>query len=153
MGEFARRIWPGAGLAASGSAGRVCAGSRFAHVCAAYICTGRFKESLARTDRAGRDGIGFGEDSRMNRKALPVCAVLLAGGRGTRFWPRSRMRTPKQLLNITGDATMLRQTVQRLESVVDLRNMWVVTNVEQAARVRREMRGTPPGQVLAEPVG
>ena len=76
---------------------------------------------------------------KKKRNDLPVCAVMLAGGRGTRFWPRSRMRTPKQLLNITGDATMLRQTVQRLESVVDLRNMWVVTNVEQAARVRREM--------------
>ena len=86
-------------------------------------------------------------------KAMPVCAVLLAGGRGTRFWPRSRMRTPKQLLNITGDATMLRQTVKRLESVVPAGNMWVVTNVEQAAAVRREMRGSPASQVLAEPVG
>ncbi len=86
-------------------------------------------------------------------KALPVCAVLLAGGRGTRFWPRSRMRTPKQLLNITGDATMLRQTVQRLESAVPSRNMWVVTNAEQAAAVRRQMRGSPSSQVLNEPVG
>jgi mannose-1-phosphate guanylyltransferase len=87
------------------------------------------------------------------RGALPVCAVMLAGGRGTRFWPRSRMRTPKQLLNITGGATMLRETVKRLEAVVPLRNMWVVTNVEQAAAVRREMRGSPASQVLAEPVG
>ena len=87
------------------------------------------------------------------RESLPLCAVLLAGGRGTRFWPRSRMRTPKQLLNITGGATMLRETVKRLESVVPLRNMWVVTNVEQAAAVRREMRGSPSSQVLAEPVG
>ena len=87
------------------------------------------------------------------REPLPVCAVLLAGGRGTRFWPRSRMRTPKQLLNITGGATMLRETVKRLDTVVSLGNMWVVTNVEQAAAVRREMRGSPHSQVLAEPVG
>jgi mannose-1-phosphate guanylyltransferase len=87
------------------------------------------------------------------REAVPVCAVLLAGGRGTRFWPRSRMRTPKQLLNITGGATMLRETVKRLESVVPLRNMWVVTNVEQAAAVRREMRGSPSSRILAEPIG
>ncbi|MGD0963013.1 MAG: mannose-1-phosphate guanylyltransferase [Candidatus Acidiferrales bacterium] len=86
-------------------------------------------------------------------EALPVCAVLLAGGRGTRFWPRSRMRTPKQLLNITGGATMLRETVKRLESVVPPWNIWVVTNAKQAAAVRREMRGSPSSQVLAEPVG
>jgi mannose-1-phosphate guanylyltransferase len=87
------------------------------------------------------------------RRALPVCAVMLAGGRGTRFWPRSRMRTPKQLLNIVGSATMLRATVERLEPAIPLRNMWVVTNVEQAAAVRREMRGSPASHVLAEPVG
>jgi mannose-1-phosphate guanylyltransferase len=86
-------------------------------------------------------------------KALPVCAVLLAGGRGTRFWPRSRVRTPKQLLNITGGETILRETVKRLESVVQPRNMWVVTNVEQASAVRREMRRAPSSHVLAEPVG
>jgi mannose-1-phosphate guanylyltransferase len=82
-----------------------------------------------------------------------VCAVLLAGGRGTRFWPRSRTRTPKQLLNITGGATMLRETVSRLEPVFALRDFWVVTNVEQAAAVRRQLRGVPAAHILAEPVG
>jgi mannose-1-phosphate guanylyltransferase len=79
--------------------------------------------------------------------------VLLAGGRGTRFWPRSRTRTPKQLLNITGGATMLRETVSRLEPVFALRDFWVVTNVEQAAAVRRQLRGVPAAHILAEPVG
>ncbi len=90
---------------------------------------------------------------RSRPKSLPICAVLLAGGRGTRFWPRSRMRTPKQLLNIVGAKTMLRETVERIESVVPSRNVWVVTNIEQAAAVRREMSGTPLSHVLAEPVG
>ena len=89
----------------------------------------------------------------MNRKALPVCAVLLAGGRGTRFWPRSRMRTPKQLLNITGGETMLRETVERLAPLVPLMNIWAVTNVEQAVAVRRELRGVPTSHILAEPAG
>ncbi|MGD0955220.1 MAG: sugar phosphate nucleotidyltransferase [Candidatus Acidiferrales bacterium] len=84
---------------------------------------------------------------------LPACAVLLAGGRGTRFWPRSRMRTPKQLLNITGRETMLRETAARLEPFILPRNIWVVTNSEQAAAVRRELRGVPASHVLAEPVG
>ncbi|MGA2844001.1 MAG: sugar phosphate nucleotidyltransferase [Candidatus Acidiferrales bacterium] len=84
---------------------------------------------------------------------IPTCAVLLAGGRGTRFWPRSRMRTPKQLLNIAGNETMLRETVARLEPIVPLRNFWVVTNAEQSAAARGELRGVPSSQILAEPLG
>jgi mannose-1-phosphate guanylyltransferase len=84
---------------------------------------------------------------------LPLCAVLLAGGRGTRFWPRSRTRTPKQLLNIVGQKTMLRETVDRLSPLVASRNIWIVTNVEQSAAVRRELREVPTTNILAEPVG
>jgi mannose-1-phosphate guanylyltransferase len=84
---------------------------------------------------------------------LPACAVLLAGGRGTRFWPRSRTRTPKQLLNITGGDTMLRETVVRLVPVFAERNCWVVTNSEQATEVRRELPRVPATHILAEPVG
>ena len=86
-------------------------------------------------------------------KTLPACAVLLAGGRGTRFWPRSRTRTPKQLLNITGGDTMLRETVARLVPVFSESNCWVVTNSEQAAAVRRELPRVPASHILAEPVG
>jgi mannose-1-phosphate guanylyltransferase len=89
----------------------------------------------------------------MNRKSLPVCAVLLAGGRGTRFWPRSRMRTPKQLLNIMGRETMLRETADRLAPLISHQNIWAVTNVEQAAAVRRELRSVPTAHILAEPTG
>jgi mannose-1-phosphate guanylyltransferase len=89
----------------------------------------------------------------MKRESLPVCAVLLAGGRGTRFWPRSRKRTPKQLLNIAGRETMLRETVARLEPLFSLRNIWAVTNTEQAAAVRKNLRRVPASHVLAEPVG
>ena len=79
--------------------------------------------------------------------------MLLAGGRGTRFWPRSRTRTPKQLLNITGGETMLRETVSRLEPIFALRDFCVVTNIEQAAEVRKQLRGVPAAHILAEPVG
>ena len=91
--------------------------------------------------------------AQVRQSKLPTCAVLLAGGRGTRFWPRSRMRTPKQLLNIAGDDTMLRATLRRLQPVLGLKNFWAVTNVEQAAAVRREMRGVPASHILAEPLG
>jgi mannose-1-phosphate guanylyltransferase len=79
--------------------------------------------------------------------------VILAGGRGTRFWPRSRTRTPKQLLNIVGDTTMLEQTIVRLRPVFPYPRLWVVTNAEQARDVRRLAPRLRPAQVLDEPVG
>jgi mannose-1-phosphate guanylyltransferase len=88
-----------------------------------------------------------------NSERLPACAILLAGGRGTRFWPRSRMRTPKQLLNIAGQDTMLRETAARLQPLFPSRHLWVVTNVEQASAVRRELAGVPTSHILAEPAG
>jgi mannose-1-phosphate guanylyltransferase len=89
----------------------------------------------------------------MKRDSLHACAVLLAGGRGTRFWPRSRLRAPKQLLNIAGTHSMLQDAVTRLQPVFGLRNFWVVTNIEQAAAVQRDLRGVPASHILAEPVG
>jgi mannose-1-phosphate guanylyltransferase len=79
--------------------------------------------------------------------------VILAGGRGTRFWPRSRTRTPKQLLNIVGRKTMLEQTFARLAPLIPPSHIWVVTNAEQAASVRRQLPGVPASQILSEPVG
>jgi mannose-1-phosphate guanylyltransferase len=89
----------------------------------------------------------------VKKDKLPACAVLLAGGRGTRFWPRSRMRMPKQLLDITGQGTMLRETASRLAPLIPLRNLWAVTNVEQASAVRNQLPGVPASHILAEPVG
>jgi mannose-1-phosphate guanylyltransferase len=91
--------------------------------------------------------------SAKKRRAIAVSAVLLAGGRGTRFWPRSRTSTPKQLLNIVGRQTMLRQTMARLGPLIPVRDIWVVTNRDQAASVRRELGAVPRSNILAEPVG
>jgi mannose-1-phosphate guanylyltransferase len=80
-------------------------------------------------------------------------AVILAGGRGTRFWPRSRTRTPKQLLNIVGRETMLRQTVARIAPLFPLSKLWVVTSAEQAAAVARQLPMLPRSHLLVEPEG
>jgi mannose-1-phosphate guanylyltransferase len=82
-----------------------------------------------------------------------VHAVVLAGGRGTRFWPRSRTRTPKQLLNIVGQQTMLEQTVARLLPLVSADRIWTVTNAEQAAAVKKQLPAAARRRVLVEPVG
>ena len=88
------------------------------------------------------------------KPATPVAhAVIIAGGRGTRFWPRSRTRQPKQLLNIVGRQTMLEQTIARLSPLFKPPHIWIVTNDEQAAAVRRQAAKLRPAHILAEPIG
>jgi mannose-1-phosphate guanylyltransferase len=89
----------------------------------------------------------------MAKEKLTVHAVILAGGRGTRFWPRSRTRTPKQLLNIVGKDTMLQQTVARLKPLIPAERIWTVTNAEQAAAVRKQVPAAARKRVLIEPMG
>src|SRR5260370_2753760 len=86
-------------------------------------------------------------------KELATHAVILAGGRGTRFWPRSRTRTPKQLLNIVSKDTMLQQTVARLLPLIPAERIWTVTNAEQADVVRRQVPVAARKRVLTEPMG
>jgi mannose-1-phosphate guanylyltransferase len=94
----------------------------------------------------------------MSPAAPAAHAIIIAGGRGTRFWPRSRTRSPKQLLNIVGEKTMLEQTYERIAPLFSPSHVWAVTNTEQAAAVRRQLRQVPsrnaPSQnVLVEPFG
>jgi mannose-1-phosphate guanylyltransferase len=89
----------------------------------------------------------------MAHKTIGVHAVILAGGRGTRFWPRSRTRTPKQLLNIVGKTTMLEQTVARLRPLIALNHLWCVANTEQARALSKQLPAAARKRVLTEPVG
>jgi mannose-1-phosphate guanylyltransferase len=89
----------------------------------------------------------------MPGKKLSAHAVILAGGRGTRFWPRSRTRTPKQLINIVGKSTMLQQTVERLRPLIPSDRIWSVTNAEQAVALRKQLPPPARKKVLTEPLG
>jgi mannose-1-phosphate guanylyltransferase len=89
----------------------------------------------------------------MSSEKLQTHAVILAGGRGTRFWPRSRTRTPKQLLNIVGKETMLEQTAVRLRPLIPPARIWTVTNAEQTAAVKKQMPAAARKRVLTEPIG
>ena len=80
-------------------------------------------------------------------------AVIMAGGMGTRFWPRSREKTPKHLLQIFGQGTMIQNTVRRLEPIVRPSNVFVVTNRLQKAQVVRQLAHVPEDNILLEPVG
>lgn len=79
--------------------------------------------------------------------------VIMAGGKGERFWPQSRLRRPKQLLPIVGDTSMLSQTIERLPGLVPYENIFVITNREQRPAVLETCPQLPPGNVIAEPVG
>lgn len=79
--------------------------------------------------------------------------VILAGGRGTRFWPLSRQRRAKQLLALDGKQTMIQQTVSRLLPLASSARFWIITNEHLRGEIMRQLRRLRPSQILSEPVG
>ena len=77
--------------------------------------------------------------------------VILAGGRGTRFWPLSRKKRAKQLLALDGKQTMIQQTVARLLPLASAKQFWVITNDDLRPEILRQLRKLRPDQVVAEP--
>lgn len=78
--------------------------------------------------------------------------VILAGGSGTRFWPRSRRRSAKQVLSLDGPRTMIQKTVDRLLPLSDEKSFWVITNEFVSAEIQRQLPALPVPQVVVEPV-
>ena len=78
-------------------------------------------------------------------------ALILAGGSGTRFWPLSRNAKPKQLLDLFGSGTMLRQAIDRVKGLVPAENIFILTNHLQEAEVRRQAAELPAANIVAEP--
>ena len=79
--------------------------------------------------------------------------VILAGGRGTRFWPLSRKRRAKQLLALDGKQTMIQQTVARLAPIAAPRRFWIVTNDDLRPAILRQLPKLHAKQIIAEPAG
>lgn len=80
-------------------------------------------------------------------------AVIMAGGSGERFWPRSRKSSPKQLLNIAGESTMIQETARRLGPLVPPERILIATSALLAAEIRRQLPAIPEENIIAEPVG
>src|SRR5579872_328144 len=78
--------------------------------------------------------------------------VILAGGRGTRFWPLSRKKRAKQLLALDGEQTMIQQTVARLLPLAAAKRFWIITNDDLRPAIVKQLPKLPKAQVLAEPV-
>ncbi|MBC8094955.1 MAG: mannose-1-phosphate guanylyltransferase [Akkermansiaceae bacterium] len=79
--------------------------------------------------------------------------IIMAGGRGERFWPLSREKTPKQLIKLLGHRSFLQQAVDRVLPLVPLKNVLIITNAAQAPEVRKQLPKLPKDNVIAEPVG
>ena len=80
-------------------------------------------------------------------------ALILAGGSGTRFWPMSRARRPKQLLALEGERSLLQATVDRLDPLIPACDVWVCTTAALAEQIREQLPEIPSEQILAEPTG
>ena len=78
--------------------------------------------------------------------------VILAGGSGTRFWPRSRRAHAKQVLALDGERSMIQQTVERLKPLAGLEKTWIITNEFLAREIADQLPGLPAVQIVQEPV-
>ena len=119
------------------------------------------RERANRGEKAGASAGGTkpaaGGGKTTDRDAEGVVAhlhvVILAGGRGTRFWPLSTGKRPKQLLRILGERTMIQETAERLQPLVPSERLWVVTGTEHAVEVARQLPVLRSAQLLVEPQG
>jgi mannose-1-phosphate guanylyltransferase len=85
-------------------------------------------------------------------KSIEFRPVILAGGSGTRFWPRSRRAHAKQVLALDGERSMIQQTVERLKPLATEKHIWVITNEYLAHEIAEQLEGVPAEQIVQEPV-
>ncbi len=84
---------------------------------------------------------------------MKLYAVIMAGGVGSRFWPRSKEKTPKQLLRIFGENTMIQDTVNRLKGLVEDENIYIITNKIQKPEIVNQLSHIPEENIIEEPFG
>ncbi|MBQ4283426.1 MAG: mannose-1-phosphate guanylyltransferase [Lachnospira sp.] len=85
---------------------------------------------------------------------MKVTALIMAGGKGERFWPRSRVNLPKQFLSLTDDGkTMIQLTVERISPIVDIEDVYIATNKNYKELVMQQLPGIPEQNILCEPIG
>jgi mannose-1-phosphate guanylyltransferase len=84
---------------------------------------------------------------------MKLFAVIMAGGVGSRFWPRSKEKAPKQLLRIFGENTMIQDTVERLKGLVDDENIYIITNKVQKPEIVVQLKNIPYENIIEEPFG
>ncbi|WP_337866270.1 mannose-1-phosphate guanylyltransferase [Ignavibacterium sp.] len=84
---------------------------------------------------------------------MNIYAVIMAGGVGSRFWPRSKKALPKQLIKIFGDHTMIQATINRIEELIERKRIFIITNELQAPGVKNQLPDIPEENIIVEPFG
>ena len=85
---------------------------------------------------------------------MKTTALIMAGGKGERFWPKSRLNLPKQFLSLTDDGkTMIQLTVERISPIVDIKDVYIATNKNYKELVKQQLPGIPEENILCEPIG
>jgi len=84
---------------------------------------------------------------------MNLYAIIMAGGVGSRFWPRSKKKNPKQLLKIFGENTMIQDTVERIKELCPKENILIVTNEAQRDGVSQQLPDIPSENIIVEPFG
>ena len=84
-------------------------------------------------------------------RPLDFRPIILAGGSGTRFWPRSRRARAKQVLALDGERTMIQRTLDRLLPLAPAESAWIITNDLLSPAISVQLDEVPAGQVLLEP--
>src|SRR5258706_12072091 len=88
-----------------------------------------------------------------NQNSKDRFVIIMAGGRGERFWPVSREKTPKQLISLLGKRSFLQEAVDRVAPLVPLKNVLIITNEVEVPEVRKQLPKLPKQNIIAEPVG
>jgi mannose-1-phosphate guanylyltransferase len=84
---------------------------------------------------------------------VELVAVIMAGGKGERFWPKSRANYPKQFLKLFGDRTLIQHTVDRILPLISSKNVFIVTNAVYKQTVIEQLPELPEENIIIEPVG
>lgn len=82
-----------------------------------------------------------------------ICALIMAGGKGTRFWPLSTEKKPKQFLNLLGEETMIQMTVNRIKPIIPIERIFVCTGKMYVDLVKEQIPGLPERNIIVEPEG
>ena len=82
-----------------------------------------------------------------------LCALIMAGGKGTRFWPLSTEEKPKQFLNLIGDRTMIQMTIDRIKTIIPFEQIFVCTGSRYVELVKEQLPDLPERNIIIEPEG
>lgn len=82
-----------------------------------------------------------------------LCALIMAGGKGTRFWPLSTEEKPKQFLNLIGEDTMIQMSVKRIKKLIPIERIFIVTGKKYESLVKEQLPNLPHRNIIIEPVG